>query len=537
VYHFLQHVPDPALAELVRAEVPELDTKRLSREELERVLFSLHGLDVLARAPVRRVLIEALDEQEVRDLAIAADLDPSKKKYDLAVDLSLKNWQPGTPWVRRLARVLEIPDELLPKRAQREIAVEVVSPFEALPELFPYQRELVGKVHDALLHRRPERFLVQLPTGAGKTRVLMEAIARYLNGCAEGQSQTVLWLAHAEELCDQAVESFFRVWAVAGTYEIRLGRLWGGFRPSVNDLVGAVVVASYQKCIAWSHDARSGFDELAASCRVVVIDEAHKVLAPSIRKLVEHIQRVAQVSTVGLTATPGRGAEDLAGNVALAQFFLGHLVSAPTLGDNPIRTLQEMGVLARVVRREVRTGVRLEETPVNDDNDSTDDLPPWVLSALAKDRERNDLICSLVCEAVRDGLPTLVFCCTVNHAKSLAVMTAIRGLRTGYLDYMMGRGPRRRLVQSFRDGQLDALFNFGVLSTGFDAPNVGCVVIARPTTSIVLYSQMIGRGLRGVRVGGSTAFRLVDVRDNLQAFGKLEEVYGHFSPYWLPKDH
>src|SRR5262249_49602146 len=121
--------------------------------------------------------------------------------------------------------------------------------------------------------------------------------------------------------------------------------------------------------------------------------------------------------------------------------------------------------------------------------------------------------------------------------KNLAVMTAIRGLRTGYLDYTMSRGARRRLVQSFREGHLDALFNFGVLSTGFDAPNVGCVVIARPTTSIVLYSQMVGRGLRGERVGGSVGFRLIDVRDNIQAFGELEDVYSHFSPYWQGKGH
>src|SRR5207249_10457053 len=113
-----------------------------------------------------------------------------------------------------------------------------------------------------------------------------------------------------------------------------------------------------------------------------------------------------------------------------------------------------------------------------------------------------------------------------------AVMTAIRGLRTGYFVYAMGRGARRSLVQSFRGSTLDALFNFGVLSTGFDAPNVGCVVIARPTTSIVLYSQMVGRGLRGERVGGEATFRLVDVRDNLENFGELGDVYAHFSSYW-----
>jgi superfamily II DNA or RNA helicase len=518
----------------VQAEVPELDTSPLSHEQLERVLFSLHGLDVLAEASVRRVLVESLKDETVRELAREAALDPARKKYDLAVDLSLKSWQVGAAWIRQLAEAAGIADEFLPSRSQKDSAVEVVSPFEAPPDLFAYQGELVDRVVHALAVGQPKRFLVQLPTGGGKTRVLMEAITRYLDARAEDTSQTVFWLAHTEELCDQAVESFLRVWAAGGTYDIRLARLWGGFRPSVNELRGAVVVASYQKCIAWAKDAQSGFNRVADACGLVVVDEAHKILAPSTRQLVERLDNQGRTCIVGLTATPGRGAEDLAGNAALARFFSGHLFSAPSLGDNPIRALQEMGVLAQVDRREVRTGVTVDGPSAPTREGETDDLPPWVLSALAKDQRRNELICSLVSEAVRDRLPTLVFCCTVSHAKNLAVMTAIRGLRAGYLDYTMGRSPRRRLVQSFRSGEVDAMFNFGVLSTGFDAPNVGCVVIARPTTSIVLYSQMVGRGLRGEKVGGSRSFRLVDVRDNLRSFGNLSEVYSHFLPYWRP---
>jgi superfamily II DNA or RNA helicase len=511
-----------------------LDTTTLTSEQLERVLFSLFGLDILADPQVRRALLETLDEDTLRALAGEAGLDPSGRKYDLAVDLSLKSWTTGVAWVRQLAQILGIADEFLARKGQKELPVEVVAPFVPPPDLFDYQVELAGRIAAALSLGQPQRFLVQLPTGAGKTRVMMEAIAQHLNTRSGEMPKTIFWLAHTEELCDQAVESFLRVWEARGTYEIRLGRLWGAFRPSVSDLIGGLVVASYQKSIAWSQDLGSGFDRLAAGCGLVVVDEAHKVLAPSIRGLLEYFERLGPPCTVGLTATPGRGSEDPAGNLALARFFSGHLFSAPSLGDSPILALQRRGILAQVDRREVRTGVSMQQMSAGAAGDEpTEDLPSWVLSALARNQDRNELICSLVCEAVKDGLPTLVFCCTVDHAKTLAVMTAVRGLRTGYIDYTMGRSARGRLVQSFRSGQLDALFNFGVLSTGFDAPNVGCVVIARPTTSIVLYSQMIGRGLRGERVGGSPSFRLIDVRDNLHAFGNLEDVYAHFSSYWL----
>jgi superfamily II DNA or RNA helicase len=150
----------------------------------------------------------------------------------------------------------------------------------------------------------------------------------------------------------------------------------------------------------------------------------------------------------------------------------------------------------------------------------------------APSRAASARIVAAVKEAVAEQLPTLVFCCTVDHARSLAIRLAAARITAAALDCRMPRRNRQQVVNAFRSGSLMALFNFGVLSTGFDAPNVGCVVIARPTSSIVLYSQMIGRGLRGEAVGGGGAFRLVDVRDNLRAFGSLDQLYAHFSGYW-----
>ena len=76
------------------------------------------------------------------------------------------------------------------------------------------------------------------------------------------------------------------------------------------------------------------------------------------------------------------------------------------------------------------------------------------------------------------------------------------------------------------------LLNYGILSTGFDATNIRSVIIARPTTSIVLYSQMIGRGLRGPKMGGADECKLIDIKDNISAFGNIEDVYGYFEGYW-----
>ena len=91
---------------------------------------------------------------------------------------------------------------------------------------------------------------------------------------------------------------------------------------------------------------------------------------------------------------------------------------------------------------------------------------------------------------------------------------------------------RRDVINKFRNGDISVLINFGVLSTGFDAPEIQTLVIARPTTSLILYSQMIGRGLRGLKVGGNKEVTVIDVKDNFSAYGDLDEMYNHFSDYW-----
>ena len=92
---------------------------------------------------------------------------------------------------------------------------------------------------------------------------------------------------------------------------------------------------------------------------------------------------------------------------------------------------------------------------------------------------------------------------------------------------------RRNAIEAFkkRDSGVDIIINYEVLTTGFDSKNIRCVFITRPTKSIVLYSQMLGRGLRGPLMGGNESCLLIDVDDNLQAFDN-ETAFSHFNDYW-----
>ena len=91
---------------------------------------------------------------------------------------------------------------------------------------------------------------------------------------------------------------------------------------------------------------------------------------------------------------------------------------------------------------------------------------------------------------------------------------------------------RSFLIKEFKENKLDILCNYGVLTTGFDVPSINCVIVARPTTSVVLYSQMIGRGIRGKSMGGTEDCLVVDVEDNIKDYPNLREQFVYFNKFY-----
>src|SRR5439155_1248871 len=148
------------------------------------------------------------------------------------------------------------------------------------------------------------------------------------------------------------------------------------------------------------------------------------------------------------------------------------------------------------------------------------DFHPQFLQEIGQSRERNQELLKRM-EALPEDWPTLFFGCTVEHAVAMAVLLRRKGRRAASVTGATRGSTRRALIEDFRHGGLSVLCNYGVLTTGFDAPRVRAVVIARPTTSPVLYEQMIGRGMRGPRFGGTDVCLVMDIADNIEFHGKL----------------
>ena len=502
----------------------------LSNEEAAKLVLSEYGYDLLSHERVRCVVYQTIPSGVLATLANKYLKKSYKKPYDNALALARKSWSASSPFVGDVAALLEIPDKYLPSQSRTYPSVEMIEPIVGMPPLHSYQESTMDRILKAV-HDGATRFIVQLPTGAGKTRTIVQSVVSYVGDDSEYQSNTLLWVAHTEELCEQAIDTVKDVWQEFGKESIKIVRCWGGYKANSYEVVGSFVFTTFQKL----HSLIKKNDPLCAllekKVKLTIIDEAHKVIAPTYKNAINAITPEDSI-IIGLTATPGRGAGFMEENKALASYFDNNLIG-PDLGEDPVATLRQMGVLARLDRVQIETGVDVQFSAKDVKAlESFGDVSSVVLKKLANNTMRNKTIVESVAKEVEAGNPCLVFTCSVEHARMLSTILNFLNVPSAYIDCKMSRSSRRRFVSMYKSGEIEVLLNYGVLSTGFDAPRTKTVVITRPTSSIVLYSQMVGRGLRGPEMGGNEVARLIDIRDNFTNFGSISEIYTYFEEYW-----
>ncbi|MHB1009957.1 MAG: DEAD/DEAH box helicase [Propionibacteriaceae bacterium] len=157
-------------------------------------------------------------------------------------------------------------------------------------------------------------------------------------------------------------------------------------------------------------------------------------------------------------------------------------------------------------------------------------LPAYVEASIGQHAKRNQVILDSILSQP-DDWTMLLFASTVEHARALAAELSYYGVEARPISSATDPALRRRYVEQFREGEIRVLTNYNVLTQGFDAPKVRAVYVARPTFSPNLYQQMIGRGLRGPRNGGSEEVLIVNVADNLTQYG-AELAFHHFDYLW-----
>jgi DNA repair protein RadD len=506
--------------------------------EMAGFLVAYFGYGLLDVPSVRHAAFTALPLSVLNALCDSQDLPQSDFKHDAALILSTAPWVYSSRLPVAVSASFKkaigtpIPIEYLPvEPLPKPPAVEELLA-GALPPLLDYQVQMSDSVV-RLLGKPGSKAMLQMPTGSGKTRTVMHAIAGWLSNYSAENTPLILWLAHSEELCEQAIASFRSSWSSYGRGMATCARLWGAHKFEIDRVVRGIVFAGLQKLHALRLRDRKSFSSLASRVSLLVFDEAHKALAETYSDLLSEVQAHSRgVVILGLSATPGRARFEAIQNERLSGLFGGKLLTPNFGGTDAITALRQLGVLAQLKRQAI-VGTRLELwTPEKAYQGTHLDFPDSLLERAGMDEKRNRSIVNAVVKQARAGKQCIVFACSVDHAKLIAALTGMKNVPSCCVTGDMRHAHRVRVIDGFRRGAFRVLTNFGILSTGFDVPSVGVVVIARPTSSIVLYSQMIGRGLRGPRMGGNSECLVLDVVDNIEGFGSDAEVYSYFSQYW-----
>lgn len=295
-----------------------------------------------------------------------------------------------------------------------------------------------------------------LPTGTGKTRTASACIETV-------KSEKILWVAHREELIDQAYEALSSIIPEA---HIEKEMAEHKADPSCDIVVGSV------QTLARKRKHFNGFKP-----KYIVIDEYHHK-SENNTTYQGLLDRWPDAKILGLTATPWRsGGEELPLGDILFQMDIGTAIKYNYLVKPVPDTIKTDVSLANVK-------TRLGDFAIND------------LSKAVNVDSRNIKIAKKIIELVRDGKRQgILFNVDVAHSKSMYELLK-NEVRAAEVYGDTPKEKRRYLMEKMRNGEIDVLTNNLVTTEGFDVPHISYVCVARPTKLLGLYYQMIGRGLR-----------------------------------------
>ncbi len=428
---------------------------------------------------------------------------------------------------------LGLPVTFAGSRTPSPPAFETIDGPRDFPRLHDYQEDLVRNITTLLDRLAPQRAMLSLPTGAGKTRVTAEAVIRWVKRVGDLQGP-LLWIAQTEELCEQAVQSWRFVWSKVGAERpLTISRLWGGNEVGHVEGHPHLVVATdakLERCLGTDQY------EWLREAALVIVDEAHTAISPRYTDILGKLgltQYETRRHLLGLTATPFRNTNEEETRRLVNRFGGRRLDEGVFPSGDPYGDLQRWGMLAQVEHRTLEGG-SIELT--RDEKAQAERMATLSRSAeqrLAEDHARSRRIVDEVAGLPEDW-PTLLFATSVDHANYLAALLNDRGVPAAAVDSTTSAQDRRRRIEDFRDNRIRVLTNYGVLTQGFDAPATRVVVVARPVYSTNVYQQMIGRGLRGKENGGKDTCLILDVSDNIANFD-TQLAFTQFEHLWSRK--
>lgn len=377
----------------------------------------------------------------------------------------------------------------------------------------PYQLEAEDAA-EAAYRRGARSAMIVACTGAGKTIISARMMATRAK-----KRRTCLFLAHREELLTQTVEKLQKV-----DSQVRSGILQGSKLPPS----GARVIVASVKSLAANPSMLRNFVR-PGELSLCITDECHHSPASSYQQIYKYLKETyPECNQLGITATPNR----LDGQ-CLSETFE-EMVYQVALYD-----LVDQGYLAPIEGLTIRSSTNLGSVSQEEEEETEYDFNASELGRVIDCPARNGLIVDAYRKKAfykrRNRFrKAVVFCADIAHAENMAAAfnsAAIenpngRSIRAVALHGKLRASVRRRILEDFEKGRIDILTNVDVLTEGWDDPTVECVILARPTLSPVLITQMVGRGVRlNPRDHGKTCYVIEIADENAKGSQTLSGLF------------
>lgn len=362
--------------------------------------------------------------------------------------------------------------------------------------LRPYQGECIDKIMWSRESTGNE--LVILPTGAGKSIVIAN-LAHKLN-------QPVLILQPSKEILEQNYEKLCRYVDPKdiGVYSASMGEKVVG-----NQFTFATIQSIYKT------------PELFKHIKLIILDEAHGLNPKSTGMYKSFHKAIGSPKIIGFTATPYRldsmyvdwGQENarIVTTIKLVNRMKGFFWSK-ILFNMSMQDLIDMGYLCAPTYIDASV-IEQHEVPLNQSRSEFDMVK---FDELMTSREEQ--IMKAISYGEENSKSVLIFCSSVHQATKLQQKVAGSAVVTAKTP----KKERDQIIKDFKNHTIKTVFNVGVLTTGFDHPTLDCIILLRPTRSLMLYVQMAGRGVRIAE--GKTTCKIIDLTSTVKNMGRVETI-------------
>jgi len=551
----------PVLQEIIGKEELEaislITNKNINETMIANLLIKSNGYDIFSDPLLRGYVINFLPENYKSYL----EFGKTNKKIPQELEIQIINraWNRKFHSHLRLIEIFGLNNEYLPNEVldyENTIILKTENKNEEsnffiliINKIIEFIRSLFGRknketfgledfqirIKDQLISKIKSnelKSIIHMPTGSGKTRTTITSLLEHNIQTNFLNDNFIIWLAHSDELCDQAKDSFDNLWRSYGTYDLPLIRLKDQKLEEISKFSSGIIICTYQKLHRMRMNSSTSkiLEFIRTKSKFIIADEAHMVPAQTFRDSIEFITKLDFTVLIGLSATPGGYYIDQ--TEKLSNYFLKNKITISDdnnkelENDEPINYLQKEGVLSHIKTHQVKTDFNFEFTSEEQEkilSNFDEGLSPELIKKMGEDIERNICIYGELSNLYEQNLSTIVFACSLKHTKLLHKICILSGMKVAKIDDKTSASIRKKIVKDFKNKEIKIIFNYGVLSTGFDAPGTEAIFIARPTTSPIIYSQMLGRGLRGPKFGGKSECLLIDVKDNL--IGLPDEKY------------